>query len=988
MESRNLKFKNLIKSKKYDIALIAFIFLIGLIPLLWFKENQFITGTDVDFPPFPLEKLEKRLYTWDPILFKGSNKSNNMSTLTFVATSGLLSYIISNPVTVEKITFVIMFILTGLSMAYLLEKVFGDFKEDSKFIIKVFGVLIYMVNFYNVFLWVRLQLNVTSLIFIPVLFGVLYTIFSKNDTKSASSNKKLRKSDLLVLSIATILGGSLGQQPPIIYAVIISTILFILLYTLLDVFSSDKRKLLLSKYKELLVAGVVALLSGMYWILPQASFIFGSSLLKDSDVALDVYNIEELLAWTSSKSSNFNILRTIGDVVWLDGWANQPYFPELLTQYTSPLFIIASFLFVAVVFSPFFLAKEKRSAIIVFGSITLISIFFSKGIHPPFEGLFKLAFTTLPGFWIHRAPWQKFGMITIVGYSVLGAYGFYLCINFLKEKFPDLKEAPRGMMVFVLVVLYLSFNNLFVLGKMFPSKESDIGYHGYFNLGFHHTFPDYAYDIKRYLETEDKTTDYSILLLPELHTSVYNWGYGGSTDIVSIFTNRSTLFSPYGEGFVLDGYISNVYSDIVSVIYNAHIANDEILNNLNSVFDFYDIKYALQRNDFTYNFYGDMDSPAFLREQLNLANIDNVKSFGEWDLYDLEIQQSYPLAYTSNNLIDVSELQHNILLPIIDNASENKLLVSTKPEIALNYAKKYSSNEVESAEISYYENNYKKLDVDSSEEIIEEVNLSINKINKAQFRELLPDINNEQLTDLLNNLNENILITEYLAEDIRFNQEYEIEIINDTQKEILLFVTFTDYTDNSIIAGTAKIDPTNGNNTSENESFKQMVKTVSGVKYIRIFTLEIPGETISNSNVKLTRYFKPNVVVTQTINTNIEPDNNATETKMINPTKYKITLSEKNKSLNLVFNQTYNNLWKLYAIKGDTKVEIPQKQHFMANYYANAWHLTQEDLAQTDYLIVEFYLQRLFYIGTVITLGSFALILSINFIDLAKRHAK
>ena len=303
------------KNLKSKIILTTYILLLSLIPTLWFSDGQLITGTDVNFSPFPLERVINRLYTWDPSLLSGSPKSHNTGTLSYIFTSGLLTYLTNSPYFAEIGTFVIWFSLTGFSMSFMLEKIFYNFEEKEKLYIKMFGVLLYMVNFYNMFQWVRLHLTITTLVLLPILFGVMYKIFSRNI---------LDKKDLLILSLGAILGGSFATQPPLIYAVIMMLLIMALFYLAFDF---KNYKLIIQKFKKVILALLTFILSGAYWIIPQGFYIFTADFVK-SDVGVETFKVHELLGWTSKTTSNLNVFRNFGEVVWLDGWGGHAYFPE------------------------------------------------------------------------------------------------------------------------------------------------------------------------------------------------------------------------------------------------------------------------------------------------------------------------------------------------------------------------------------------------------------------------------------------------------------------------------------------------------------------------------------------------------------------------------------------------------------------------------------------------------------------------------------
>ncbi len=133
--------------------------------------------------------------------------------------------------------------------------------------------------------------------------------------------------------------------------------------------------------------------------------------------------------------------------------------------------------------------------------------------------------------------------------------------------------------------------------------------------------------------------------------------------------------------------------------------------------------------------------------------------------------------------------------------------------------------------------------------------------------------------------------------------------------------------------------------------------------------------------------------------------------KKINPTKYIISVQNAKTPYILVFSEAFNASWKLYLrnnssnekinivkkyFNGDVnegenesqflntntfetwgRKSIADNRHFLANGYANGWHITPEDTSNTsDYdLIVEMADQRFFHYSVILTLGGIITIL-------------
>lgn len=125
-------------------------------------------------------------------------------------------------------------------------------------------------------------------------------------------------------------------------------------------------------------------------------------------------------------------------------------------------------------------------------------------------------------------------------------------------------------------------------------------------------------------------------------------------------------------------------------------------------------------------------------------------------------------------------------------------------------------------------------------------------------------------------------------------------------------------------------------------------------------------------SIELERILIPNIYLINEKNdqktiVNQKPTVNFTK---INPTKYKVTISNMTNPFFLVFSETFDKGWKIY---GKDTAYLPETQHFLVNGYANAWYLTPKDLdgKNQSKFIVEYVPQRLFYLGQIISVVAF-----------------
>lgn len=178
-------------------------------------------------------------------------------------------------------------------------------------------------------------------------------------------------------------------------------------------------------------------------------------------------------------------------------------------------------------------------------------------------------------------------------------------------------------------------------------------------------------------------------------------------------------------------------------------------------------------------------------------------------------------------------------------------------------------------------------------------------------------------------------------------------------------------------------------------------------------------------NPSLKKVAQPKVVLKMTTKKDglkIEENPRLTFSK-INPTKYKVKVENASRPYFLVFSESFHDGWRAYVtdtnindsknketttnyLSGQIKEGIYKnfffnkntletwnkkpifnERHFLANGYANSWLIKPEDVGnQKDYeIIIEFYPQRIFYFGLIISLLSFFLtVLFVIFLSIKK----
>jgi len=184
-----------------------------------------------------------------------------------------------------------------------------------------------------------------------------------------------------------------------------------------------------------------------------------------------------------------------------------------------------------------------------------------------------------------------------------------------------------------LVAAFIYYYRPFLVGKMFAdSEDKTAGYFYLYKLGYHIRVPDYALDSAKWIN--EQSEPFRILVLPDDKTNVYDWGYGAAGDITHDIFKKGILFRQYGEGMAPPSFIEALYSRGIKLLYegrgNKSTEFSDVMRLLN-------VKYILIRGDFLYDFFGDIDSPSFLRQRLSeQTGIKKAKQFGKWEFYEVD----------------------------------------------------------------------------------------------------------------------------------------------------------------------------------------------------------------------------------------------------------------------------------------------------------------------------------------------------------------
>jgi len=617
-----MKLINFIKNNIYVMLVLTGV----LIPFTtWFKHGYLIGEGDVLPYLNPIKDIHLVLYLWD--IHNGGMSSYKVSDI-IIWIYGFFSFFNIPIEIIQKIHLTLWFLLPGLSMYYLSSAFFTKDQIWAKF----FASFFYMYNMFIVFTTLN-SIAGWALIIIPFLLG-LYI----KGLKTPQSFKKY----VILFSIFTISSSYLANNPPTL-AILLIILFSYFIYHLISSNSSERYYCLKFTFYSLFLSMVL----NLWWLYPFYNLIsgFGTSGELSAKISIEAWG------WTMARNSILNIFKL--NTIW--AWS-KTYYP-FVEAYSNPLVSISTMVPTILAFSSilFYNKKNKRMqhTVLFFSLYSILLIFISKGIHPPFKSFYIMLYNNVPFFWLFREPAGKFFFILILCYAIL--IGFTIenilqKINNFKNIYLKIVLLLKISLVVIIISTILISAFPIITGELIPEKRSGLPSE-YIKI------PDYYYSSSVYVN--NAPDDFKILVLPpnDFYQMPYNWGYYG-IDISSFLFNKPVLKIAPEEG-----YVGNYFLKLSNITYHDGITNQ-------SKYYFWkmagimNVKFILNREDIDYTFRSSILPPNNVKMLLdNSNNVHFNKRIGKLSFYQIDKTYFIPHIYTAPTQIVVFSL-HDVLSAI------------------------------------------------------------------------------------------------------------------------------------------------------------------------------------------------------------------------------------------------------------------------------------------------------------------------------------
>lgn len=495
---------------------LCVIFLIGLIPLLWFKGGAVILGHDSGLPLDPITHFIDRFYVWSQRFGIGTDQSAALLGAFFIhGLEALLSFLGFSMQLEQKLQFVFWFTLPGLAMYFFVNKVWPEKKH-----MPLVASLIYMVNYYLIQGWFVAERTKFSIyIALPI---VLYFLFSYLTRKVSFLPSVM----FAGLTLGFLNGG--GSFP--LYGGMIVAVFLAYLYINIVYFNFEtlRRTILFS-----LGVVIVYTLLNSYWLITYYYYVLS---FFSRDLA-NAGGADGVLTWVKylSKGSNFmNLLRGQG----IPEWYLNDFHPYAQTLMNNPLFKFISFGFPFLVVFPIVVIKSNKDRFYAYFLIilALAGIFLSAGTNSPLSFLFEALVRHVPGFVMFRSAYYKFDYVVWFSYAVLIGLAIDFLLVKIKEKKPKLlRLSSSSFFLAIFIVIYLFYHYPIFNGVFFDYNNDPNG-----KLTTRVTVPSYVFEFGKWSNAQDPSRRY--LVLPELNDSSYisyDWGFWSLAPLTSLLSKNS-----------------------------------------------------------------------------------------------------------------------------------------------------------------------------------------------------------------------------------------------------------------------------------------------------------------------------------------------------------------------------------------------------------------------------------------------------------------
>lgn len=624
------------KGRLLDILIkqwpLILIFLISAIIVLvnWHKPGYLIYFWDQTFPLNPNVNLRSLFSIWHGEYDFGRPDTTAVSLIPYFLFVSVFTFIFSSVSIAQILLYFLIILSSFLGMYFLVMQIsklrhIAANKEMSTKYIALAVSFFYVLNPFALFFEWRI---VNSTIFLTALLPWLFVILIRNMQQPSWLN-------IALFGVITLLMSPGLSNPAFIPIVGLLGLGFIGLAC-----RQSKKSI-----KGILGLLLIFIMVSSYWAIPVFNQV---SSVKDAGT---YGGVETALIGNSKNLSIDNVFRFIGSSPITETYKNEPAY-TWAWLYDNKYFTLIPFisLLIAVVGLFFYKGSHSRG-VLIFLLLFLLFVALSKGIYPPFEGVFKMTFDNIAFFKAYRDPFSKFGLGLLFSFVILLAL-------LLMEMFKHTKKKWVTDSILTSIVLSVAvFNWPLLTGDVFRS-EGPVRPSAYIKIPHEYT------KVAKILEEENKGQ--RILSLPRSTSPLQssNWDDGiVSFDPLRLLSGQP-LISTVSDSTEIESYKQQLHSMLSD--------SSRAINAYSKL----DIGWVVIRWDNNDAFDKTTTSKELKKIALALKNDSRVKVAHEGDrLLLLKLNHASPpsLAYGSKSILKEKQSANPLFMPLQYELDESKL---------------------------------------------------------------------------------------------------------------------------------------------------------------------------------------------------------------------------------------------------------------------------------------------------------------------------
>lgn len=595
---------------------LIIILIISLTPLLWFKTGCIINGPDTTYPLNPGGFFQARLFSWNAGLDTGAESAINLTTLFFHGLQAFVFWLGFSLSTTQMLTWIFWFLAICLSMYYfscIIEKNTHHLQRLTMVIFYAFNPLLFNV-------WEASKAaNLSALTAMPLILGLLIEGFERKISRVKSA---------FIIGLISIVVSEIGASPSVFAIPFILFTAYFIYFISISLKTHCGYKAFLNHVFFFFFVCLVYAIINLYWLLPYMHEIF-TKLAAGHGAGLEAFNLANWLKDISIHTSLLNVSRFQGAWDWYYGWAGEPYVKYAELYLNNPFFLLLSLIIPIFAYAALFFRKDSK--VVFFAALALTATVLSAGAHLPTGSIYIWITEHFPVLSIFRSPYYKFSSITIFCYAYLTSVTVFeiykrgLKSEAFQTRIGSVKIFPAAVVGFI-ILADLIYSYPMLTGGIIPSPEK--------RFKHHMKVPAYIFESAQWLSLEKEDT-FRIITLPQQKIDGYKWGYGSPVNLLNLLVDNGILWGD--KTYATDNKVKEIFYKALYETTTPYAS--KILGLLNG-------KYALLQEDSWYDFYGESDSPEFIKSRLAYQkNFSEVISFGKWRFFRSET--CLPRIYSS-----------------------------------------------------------------------------------------------------------------------------------------------------------------------------------------------------------------------------------------------------------------------------------------------------------------------------------------------------